>query len=518
MVLRGCEATVVELHERVKVVSHTGVLKVRTAPSIVWGVVTDNVFFYNNSVSVVLRALRERLYLVKGKDGFVPCPKPTASFSSLSYILKRIRRQLPSFPPVWTDEQFVQSYTGSKRARYESAVANLARRGLRRQDGYLKTFIKAELYNGTLKRNPCPRLIQPRSAEYNVRLGVYIRPLEKLTYKAIDRLYGHHVVLKCDNMVQRAETITQYWSEFRDPVYVGLDASRFDQHVSEQALQFEHSFYTSIHRSDELSELLSWQVKQKGYANMCDGTVKYSVDGCRASGDMNTALGNVLLMCTMAYDFLSKLPCKWRFINDGDDCGIFIERSHLSHLDGVPSHFLQYGFEMEVEHPVSSLEKVEFCQCQPVHLGNNNWMMVRNIHKAMKHDWISLTSRNYATHDENLHATGVCGLALYADVPVLGSMYAAMARFPARTKTIGRILSDEQSGLGRTWRMFASSMREFPVDETAARVSIYRAFGLLPDEQVALEEQFRAFDCRNLSYKIPVLSGPEYCNQYFQDG
>jgi len=513
----GCEAVVTLTHKNIRVLGRVGVLKTRKAYAVLSDSVHNNIFFYNNSVSVALRALTERLYYVKGKDGFVPCPKPTASFSMLTPILKRLRRHMPALPPVWTAEEFVQSYTGSKRKRYEAALANLERRGLRRSDGYLKTFIKAELYNGTNKKNPCPRIIQPRTPEYNIAIGVYLRPMEKLVYKAIDRLFGHHVVLKCDNMWKRAETIASYWSGFKEPAFVGLDASRFDQHTSKEALEYEHSFYEQMHNDPLFSELLRWQRDQVGFANMCDGSIKYTVEGCRASGDMNTALGNVLIMCTLTYNYLKDLPCTWRFINDGDDCGIFVERKDLHYLQGLPAHHLAYGYEMEIEPPAFTIEEVEFCQCRPVQLRVGQWMMVRNVRKAMQHDWISLTSRNFATMDENLVATARCGLALYADVPVLSDMYLAMSRFPVRENVVERILSEEQSGVGRTWRLFASEQRKFPVDETVARVSLWKAFGILPDEQIALEEHFRAFIPTKLSDSYLAFNNPESRIQYSLD-
>lgn len=497
MVLSGCEAVCTLSHPAIKVLRHHGFPKFREAYGLSFGVVKDNIFFYNNSMSVVMRALTERLYYVKSPQGFVPCPKPSISFETLSEFRKSILRHLPTLPSVWTYDEFVQSYTGSKRKRYQKAVDNLSMRGPRRSDGFWKTFIKGEFYNATNKNNPCPRLIQPRSPEYNVLIGRFLRPAEKLIYKAIDRMFKHHVVLKCDNPWQRAATIKQYWEEFDDPCFVGLDASRFDQHVSAEALEFEHSIYNAIFKDANLREFLSWQVDNIGYANVPDGAIRYTSEGVRGSGDMNTALGNVMLMCVISLHYLNTLPCKWRFINDGDDCGIFIERKHLNLLDNLPAHHLEYGFEMEVENPVFRLEHVEFCQSKPINLGEA-WMMVRNVHKAMLNDWINISAVNYATMEELFIATGRCGMALYADIPILSDMYQAMMRFNGRKAIVDRVLQEQFSGIGRTWRMFASEKRQFPVDETTARVSMYHAFGILPDAQVDIENQYRALNPSSL--------------------
>lgn len=512
--LIGVEAVVKLSHSNIKITSRRGLVRARKGFGYFTGVVQDNIFFYNNTVSVVLRALTERLYYVKSKDGFVPCPKPIVSFGSMDRFQARVRKALACLPPVWTHDEFVQSYTGSKQRRYASAASTLSKRGLRRSDGYLKTFIKAELYNGTTKADPCPRLIQPRSAEYNVIIGCYLRPAEKLIYKAIDKVFGHHVVLKCDNMFKRASTICQYWSEFKDPCFVGLDASRFDQHVSPEALSFEHNLYNSIFRDPVLASALEWQIDQIGFANMVDGDVTYKVKGCRASGDMNTALGNVYLMCAITHHFLQALPCKWRFINDGDDCGIFIEKADVQLLDALPEHHLRFGFEMEVEEPAYVLEQIEFCQCRPIQLSAQEWMMVRNIHKAMKHDWICITSRDWCTTEEILVATSSCGLALYGDVPVLGVMYDAMSRFEHRPDRVKRLDSARDG-----WRGHLTGHRKFPVDETVARVSLYKAFNIMPDEQVHLENTYRAFDPHKLTSKLkhPLYANPQASTQYLFD-
>lgn len=512
--LNGYEAEVALCHENIKVLRDFGLKKTRKAFGFVRGVVGDNVFFYNNSLSVGMRALTERLYYVKGRDGFVPCPRPTACFSTLSKFLKSVVRNLPEQPPVWTAEMFVQSYSGPKFKSYSNALVNLTRRGVRRQLGYWKTFIKAELYNATSKANPCPRLIQPRSTEYNILIGRYLKPAEKLIYKAIDAVFGHHVVMKCDNPWQRARTICKYWSEFKQPVFVGLDASRFDQHVSAQALEFEHELYNTIFRDKELEKYLRWQINNIGYANFSDGTLKYTVQGVRGSGDMNTALGNVFLMCAITHHYLAELGVPYRFINDGDDCGVFLEREHLSLLDSLPDHHLGYGFEMEVESPVFELEHVEFCQSRPIHLGNNNWMMVRNIHKAINNDWLNVNALDYGSLNDRLAATGRCGLALYADFPVLGAMYERMASVTHDKDVVDRLLASHFSGVGRTWRMFASQHRAYPVVEPVARASLYKAFGLLPDYQEQLEQEFRAFILPQ-SDKVNFYNDPKARVQYY---
>jgi hypothetical protein len=206
---------------------------------------------------------------------------------------------------------------------------------------------------------------------------------------------------------------------------------------------------------------------------------------------MNTALGNVILMCAVTHHYLISLPCKWRFIDDGDDCGIFISRKNLHLLDNLPDHHLQYGFEMTIEPPAFELEHIEFCQSRPVHCGNGNYMMVRNVQKVLKQDALSITSRDYATYEEVMYATGICGLALYEGMPVLDAFYRSFLRFGVREKVVERVLHDAFVG-PRTWRSYASHKREFSIDEDETRYSFWKAFGMVPDEQICYEDEFRA--------------------------
>jgi len=480
---------VVKLHHpNIKIRKAGGIIKRRKFFSLGTSV-SDNLVCYNNTVSVALRALTERLYFVKdGRGGFVECPKPVqGAFLELRRYAKCIKRKLVALPTVWSREQFRDHYTGPKFKRYSHAVERLSCGGVSRKHGYLKTFIKAELYNASSKNNPCPRLIQPRSPEFNVEVGRFIKPMEKLIYGAIDRMFGHHCVLKCDAPWDRARTIKEHWDSLDDPCFVGMDASRFDQHVSEEALEFEHSVYSTINRSKLLARLLAMQRKQRGFANMVDGTIEYLVDGCRASGDMNTALGNVILMCMIMYNYLEQLSCPWRFIDDGDDCGIFINRKDLPKLSGIAEHFLRFGFEMEIEESVDYFEGIEFCQCRPVQLGTSSYMMVRNITKALKHDETYLHNKPWATLDEIRHATGICGLALYEGVPILDAYYRSMLGSNMRASVVDR-LCKEAGG----WQYHASVRRCCSVDTDVARASVYRAFGYLPEHQLVLEQELRA--------------------------
>jgi hypothetical protein len=140
-------------------------------------------------------------------------------------------------------------------------------------------------------------------------------------------------------------------------------------------------------------------------------------------------------------------------------------------------------------------------------------MMVRNIHKILKQDALSITSRDFATYNEIMYATAVCGLALYEGMPVLDQFYRSFLRCDVRQHIIDRLLVDMYTG-HRTWRSFASSSRDFTIDVTEARFSLWKAFGLLPDEQELLEEELRAIRLDN-NILQPLFTNSQASVQYY---
>jgi len=447
-----------------------------------------NVICYNNSLGCLWRGLMERLYYVKdGSGGFKECPKPAPQvFKNVRNLARRVGFMVRGAASRMDKEQFLSKYAGARRARYEAAAKVCESRPLKRSDGFTGVFIKAELYNASAKKNPCTRLIQPRRPEYLYELGRYTKPIEKSVYKAIDKLFGHHAVLKCDNPVQRGITISRHWHDFADPVFLGFDASRFDQHVSREALEFEHTVYLNAYRGDTyLQKLLSWQLRNTGYGRTKEGFVKFTTDGVRMSGDPNTALGNVIIMSLLCYKFLNELGIKYRYINDGDDCGVFVERRDMHLVQTLPEHHLQYGFEMDVEPPAYVIEQVEFCQCRPVNTGNG-YVMIRNVHKALAHDTIHI-DKPWAGLHQLRSSIGVCGGALNRDIPVVGALYQSM--LGVQDRVVDRLI-DERSG--DFYNCTGSNKCTIPpVNEAICRASFYLAFGILPDQQVAIEQDLR---------------------------
>lgn len=390
---------------------------------------------------------------------------------------------------------FLAGYRGDRRFKvYSDAVKSLETVPVGQQDALLTTFVKCEKINFSAKEDPAPRVIQPRTPRYNVEVGCFLRHLEKKVYRALGELFGGPTVMKGYNAHESARELRAMWESFDDPVAIGLDASRFDQHCGVEALQWEHSVYEACFVGSDkkrLRELLSWQLKNRGIARTSDGVVRYEVDGCRMSGDMNTALGNCLIMCALVYKLVRGLNIRVRLANNGDDCVVFMERKHTELFNqAVAPFFLDHGYTMKVEDAVDVFEEIEFCQTHPIWVGPNpeDWLMCRNALVAMAKDSVSVLPLTQGKLAQAwCTAIGECGMSLSGGVPIFQEFYTALLRAGGGQR-MGHHPALE-SGFAR----LASGMhRRYCEVSDETRVSFWKAFRILPSEQMVLEDALRA--------------------------
>jgi hypothetical protein len=445
---------------------------------------------HDNCLSNVERGILERVFFRKGKA--VPRPVKGVFRRVMGSSLKRLKRILRKRSPISADE-FVECYKGKRHTIYSAARDKFLAVGVKRSDAYLSTFVKAEKINFTAKPDAAPRVIQPRTPVYNVAVGRYLKPLEHDLYRAIDELCGGVTVMKGRNAYDTGQAMYELWSEFDDPVGIGADASRFDQSVSPEALEWEHSLYLYLYNNNpELALLLSWQIENRGWARTPDGVVQYRVRGSRMSGDMNTGSGNVLIMCCVVWSFFQDFRVhgkriKWRLANNGDDCVIVVENRYQTAVaEAFPPFCDALGFKMEMEEPVQVLEEVEFCQTHPVCVGGR-WCMVRNLESTLAKDLVSTKPiNNERSWNMFRGAIGDCGAALTSGVPIYQDFYQYLKR-----GTGGVRARDDGEVTGMM--NLARGMRERVVPITSStRVSFFRAFGVDPGRQRLIEEVFAA--------------------------
>lgn len=457
---------------------------------------------FNNNLTNACKSVVERMLRVKDKAGNLvkpPKPLPNVFSKRLSEIKKHFHKESFTTAPLSKDE-FLSSYKGRKRTIYENAYESLTSNPLTRKDSYVSWFLKCEKVAFTPEKEPVPRGISPRHPRYHVCVGPYIKRIEKIIYDSIASLFGGKTVFKGLNASQRGREMAAMWGEFSDPVAIGLDASRFDQHVDKQAIAWEHEIYKLYFRKDKyLSKLLKWQLTNKCTGYLPEGTIRFTVDGRRMSGDMNTSLGNCLLMSSMVKAYVShKNITKSRLANDGDDCVLIIERKDLHRIDDLESYFLELGFSMKREDPVYHLEHIEFCQTKPVWT-EDGYVMVRNPHTALAKDCVSITALDHANVVQrwckSIALGGMCGTG---QIPIWQDFYARLLIEAGDAKP----MKDD----GQIWgfKMLMKNMkRVYGPIHPRTRYSFWLAFDIEPDRQKELESEYMtrpfvmSFDAKN---------------------
>lgn len=434
-------------------------------------------------------AVKERVFFVKNEEGVFVFPfRPSQDDfekSMLSFYQKL--KANASYTTPMKPQQFVDAYQGRRKAVYQRAIDLNALWGFHPKYANIRSFTKCEKYNFSKPKTPVPRVIQPRNERYIVETGRYVKPIEKKIYKIVDDIFGDKTVYKGLNAEQRGQAIFTTWNRYRKPVAIGLDASRFDQHVSNAALCWEHSVYQLFYPGDKYFRgLMGLQRNNKCVGYTKDGWLKYSVKHNRMSGDSNTSLGNVLLMCGMVYMLKERTNVQFSLINDGDDCVIVCEHRDLKTVqEAIPEHFAALGFKMVVEDPVHVLEHVEFCQSHPVYDGEK-YIMVRDPRISTSKDAVALKPLDKPLIKRRwLKAVGLGGLSLTRGIPVLQHYYECFDRNAGDVKPL-----EDPTLEGGFFRLSKGMNRTKCEVSPLARLSFWDAFNIPPSAQLALEEHY----------------------------
>jgi len=426
--------------------------------------------------------------------GVTPLPDP-AAIDKLQTMAILLGKRLPKIVPQPLGE-FALAYTGAKRARYLAAAEDVKVYGVRQRDAKVTMFIKPDRINPNEKRNPDPRAIQFRDARYCVALASYLKPIEphlyNMKFKAPN--LGHtRLIAKGLNQYQRASVLRRKWLRHHRPFAFSIDASRFDKHVSALLLKVEHLVYLQCCSDPKFADLLNMQLRN--YCFTSEG-LKYTTDGRRMSGDMNTALGNCTLMILMCLVTYLPLGLKFDIFDDGDDCLIICDQSDSDAFRAATLTMSQFGMVIKIENEATEFEKIIFCQSQPI-LTASGWKFCRNPFKVMSNSlvgqkWCSL---NLAGRKTYLNGIAECETILSKGVPVLYN-YGQALRRSADTK---KMAFDTTLG---DYMRYLRELKIRNVDEYVpitleARESFSKAFNIEPHEQVAMERQLD-------SWKFPL--------------
>jgi len=458
---------------------------------------------FDNDVATTCHALIERMLVWQDTDGNWVAPFRPSETHVNRTMRKFWRALVVAAPRVtrMTYDEFVVSSPPHKRKLYDHARNSLLLDPFdARKDALLSPFVKSQKENAG-KAILVPRGIFPRTPRFNVEIGCYIRPCEGVLYKAVNRVYGDVTVFKGMNAQVQAEHIVRKWNKYTNPVGVGADASRFDRSISVPWLKWAGSVYAKCHYDDKyLLHLLSLQRSNRGSTRCRDGFISFKFEGGRMSGDMNTGLGNTIIMCGIVHSYLSGKVGKFDLVNNGDDCVIILEQEDLPVLDGFPAFCEALGFRMEMEQPITELEQLEFCQSRPVFDGTS-WTMCRNPHKASTTDFCAVKTLETArVWHKQLKAVADCGLAMAGGLPVFDAMYRSMAR----ATTAGAVKDAFLARDGLYW-LSRDMHREHKTVTQEARISFYRAYGITPQLQEAMETEY---DNLYIRFKPPVVFNP----------
>lgn len=387
------------------------------------------------------------------------------------------------------DGEWIEKYSGRKKRVYLEAQESLKLVPLTSKDYSVKSFVKAEKITDPTRD---PRTIQARGPRYGVALGNYLKPLEHLLYNVqgsrnLRRVLPRgRLIAKGLDMVQRANLIVERIAEFG--CVLGIDASRFDAHVTTAMLSVEHSIYLRAYRGDkQLERMLQAQLVNRGITG---SGIRYKCPGGRMSGDMNTALGNcmiVIVTMAVAMQRLGLPPSQWSLLCDGDDTLVFIKPHQLEYVrQGLVDIWAESGQSIKIECVAYEPEEVRFCQGSPV-CTSSGWKMVSDPVRVLSR---SLVSADHFQHDKAcaplMRSIGLCEAVLNSGVPVLQAwahqILINAGEGPARGV----------DNLGRAYQAGRLLERDHALHcpvTTGARLSFAKAFGIEPWEQQLLEDK-----------------------------
>lgn len=438
---------------------------------------TPNVRFcvHANSKVNLVRGMVNRVLTYKGAEPILPSKK------GMDAMYRLIDGFTCSTIHPLSDEAFLRCYSGRRQAKFEAALASLVHKPLRPSDAYVSTFIKAEKFDYFAKGvESDPRMIQPRSYRFLAAIGKHIKPMEHKIYNHLTESlgYAYPCVAKGFNAAQSGAILRQKWDLFESPVAISLDASRFDLHVSKEMLEWTHAYYRKFNRTSEFRKMLEMTLENTGFAVCADYEFKYKVSGRRMSGDMDTALGNCIIMVCMTHLLMTGI--KHEIFCNGDDCLIICESINQPETSRVLAHYEEMGFHIKLEDAVTVFEQIEFCQTRPVDRGDT-WVMVRNI-SAIAKDFTMIGNQKYT---DWLRAVGVCGSRLADGIPV----YTALYKWMYSNGTKSRIERSTMWECGMVNLSKGMTWEERPILEQT-RLSFERAFGIDTAMQLAIEEYY----------------------------
>jgi hypothetical protein len=440
--------------------------------------------------------------------GMIPSPDPIF-IRNMRATADLVAARMPKVLPQELGH-FALDYTGAKRRRYLQAVDDVNYYGLRKQDYNITMFIKPDRIDPTSKRNPDPRPIQFRKATYCVVLAKYIKAIEPHLYCLkfqSESTSNIRMVAKGLNQYQRARILQRKWNLFSSPEAATIDGERFDKHMNAELLKVEHHFYTRILNHPEFKRLLKVQLQNTGYTAE---QIKYLTSGRRMSGEMNTALGNCVIMILMALTVLLPTRLRFELFDDGDDCLVIYNSHDAPRIHAALRSMSSFGLNVKVENIANTFEHITFCQSRPIYTAKG-YKFCRNPVKVLStalvgQKWSHLNAKGRATY---LNGLAECECILNKGVPMLHEFAMALRRNAHSNKTAFNYSSGEYLRYVRELKAYKNVNEHVPITHEA-RLSFASAFDITIAEQLFYEQSFRDWrfpldgDVHEHSYMDPI--------------
>ncbi len=406
---------------------------------------------------------------------------------------------------TWTYERVLQTCPVKNRRKYKRAYESLKEHPkILPRDRRTTLMIKDEMVV-TKKKDPPGRCVVFHNQRLNMMLMRFIKAMEEHAYRMSGSVLGNPSVHRSFfvglNSYEAASLLRRKWNRFANPVFIGMDCSRWDAHVSTTLKKILHAIYKGVFASRELNRILNvlmiHRFRNRRLKGKCPGSVN--------SGAADTTLGNNLLVFVILSTIVQR--CRLSKVEEviaGDDCGLIIEKSDLERVIACSRDvFTDAGHEVKFECVTDKFEEILFCQKQPV-LIQGTWKLVRGHEKVMP-KMLGLTDKVFkqgaAVH--YLYTKAVCEYITSRGVPVVqGFCLAVMHRCVALNPRVRANLAhfDDWQGINvaREARRYGIRVRDGVIDtsrlpepiniDANTRDSYFRAFACSPSMQTSFED------------------------------
>ncbi len=379
------------------------------------------------------------------------------------------------------------------------------------------------------KYDTSPRLIQGLSEIKTLLMGRAIRHLFGRLKDMAVRLLGYQPFASGLNARGVGRLVYNAVTEMEGWVAYGLDATKFDAHVSQASRRFENRCWTRlVPDAPGLAKLLREMLETHGKIRVRDGWIQFKVKGTRNSGEIQTSAGNNLHMfvmwCVVAArlalgtgvlrahgragrhsgvtDYLHRYTAdgewqsvftwaktRFRLIVNGDDCVHFVHPNLCSLYERIVAEtYADMGFTIKLEPPVKDIHDIEFCQCKFAWVDGE----IHAVPGPQFLNKVSLTLKRFPPGSRSFRrqqkAVSVALRKGWGWLPLVAALADAMdnEEDPKLCK-----LDTEHRGLGiLSHGMVSNGMSS----ASKARDSYQRMFGIDHDVQCAMEHAYRTHD------------------------